>query len=151
MSAGRDPFRDRWEIRQLVEQYAGAVDRGDGDAAGDLFTADGELRMWLDPTLDEPTAIRRGRGEIAAAINGLRSTHLTQHVIANCVVDVDGDSAVGETRCTAHHVRTGDVEPRDEVLAITYVERLAYAGERWRFASRELRVQWTSIQQVESM
>lgn len=144
-------FRDQWEIRQLVERYAAAADRGDADGAAALFTDDGELAIWLDPARDEPTAIRRGTAEIADAIGGLRSTHATQHVIASNVVEVDGDRASGETRCMAHHVRTDADGARDEVLAIIYVEELTRVRGRWHFARRELHVQWTAIQQVESI
>jgi uncharacterized protein (TIGR02246 family) len=146
-----DVIREQWEIRDLIERYAQAVDRGDGKAAAALFAADGELEMWLDPAQDGSTAIRRGRAEIAAAIDGLRAFHVTQHAIASSVIDIDGNSAAGETRCVAHHVRTGEGQPRDEVLYITYVERVARADGHWRFTRRELRVEWTSIQQVESM
>jgi ketosteroid isomerase-like protein len=144
-----DDLAAQWEIRGVVERYANAVDRGDAAAAAALFTEAGELELWLDPTRDEPTATRCGREEISAAIEGLRAFHSTQHVIASSVIEIDGDAASGETRCTAHHVRTGDGKPHDEVLYITYVERLVHLDGRWRLARRELRVQWTSTQTVE--
>jgi ketosteroid isomerase-like protein len=144
-----DDLAGQWEIRGLVERYANAVDRGDAATAAALFIEAGELALWLDPTQDTPTATRRGHAEITEALGGLHTFDNTQHVIASSVIDIDGDVAVGETRCTAHHVRTGDGEPRDEVLYITYVERLVHVDGGWRFARRELRVQWTSTQTVE--
>jgi ketosteroid isomerase-like protein len=151
VSESLDPLGDQWEIRQLVERYAAAVDRGDGDAAAALFAAEADFEMWLEPGRDEPSAIRRGPAEVAAAINGLRGRYLTQHVIANSIADIDGDAATGETQCTAHHVRLGESGSRDEVMYLRYVEGFARIDGRWRFSHRELRVRWTAGHPVEAM
>ena len=37
---------DRLEIRSLVDRYARAADRVDGEAAGALFTENGVLRIF---------------------------------------------------------------------------------------------------------
>jgi ketosteroid isomerase-like protein len=146
-----DPLGDQWEIRQVIERYASAVDRGDGETAAALFTEDAEFEIWLDPTQDQPTSTRRGPAEITAAINGLRGNYLTQHVIANSVVDVDENRASGVTQCTAHHVKLGDAEPRDEVMHLMYDEKLARVDGHWRFSRRVLRARWTAVHPVESM
>lgn len=153
MTESLDPFGDQWEIRQVIERYASAVDRGDGAAAAALFTDDGEFEIWLDPTQDQPTSTRRGPAEITAAINGLRGNYLTQHVIASSVIDVnvDDDHANGITQCTAHHVKLGDAEPRDEVMHLSYDEQLARVEGHWRFTRRVLRARWTAVHPVESM
>jgi ketosteroid isomerase-like protein len=151
MTESLDPFGDQWEIRQVVERYAGAVDRGDGEAAAALFTDDGEFEIWLDPAGERPTSTRHGPGEIATAINGLQGGYLTQHVIASCVVDVDGETAVGHTQCTAHHVKLGTVEPLDEVMHLSYDESLTRVEGHWRFSRRVLRARWTCVLPVESV
>jgi uncharacterized protein (TIGR02246 family) len=148
MTESLDPSGDQWEIRQLVERYANAADRADGDAAAALFTDDGEFEVWLDPAGSEPHTMR-GRVEIAAAVGSVSAYRSTQHVIANSVVDIDGDRAHGETRCTAHHVETPDNGGHDRVLYIRYLDAFARVDGRWRFSRRELRVQWVSIQPVE--
>jgi ketosteroid isomerase-like protein len=148
-----DPVGDKWEIRLLIEAYASAVDRADGEAAAELFADDGELDMWLDPTRAEPTARRRGHDEIREALRQLEQFDATQHVIGNVWVDVevDGETASGETQCTAHHVKHGDANVTDTVLYMTYVDAFARVAGRWRFARRELRVRWTSLLPVESI
>jgi ketosteroid isomerase-like protein len=143
-----DSVVDQWEIRQLVERYANAADRADGEAAAALFNEDGEFEVWLDPAGGAPRAMR-GQAEIAAAVGRVSAYQFTQHVIANSVVDIDGDYADGETRCTAHHVETADNGGHDRVLYIRYVDEFARTRGRWRFSRRELRVQWVSIQPVE--
>jgi uncharacterized protein (TIGR02246 family) len=141
---------DRGEIRELVERYAGAADRGDGEAVAELFTEDGELVMWLDPGRPDPASHRRGQAEIAAAINKIRDYHATHHSIANSIVEISGDTAHAETRCDAHHLIGDAPNIRDHTLYIRYVDDLVVAEGRWRFARRELRVQWIAISDVET-
>jgi ketosteroid isomerase-like protein len=146
-----DPFGDQWEIRQVIERYANAVDRSDGESAAALFADDGVFEIWLEPGASAPTSTRRGPSEIATAINGLRGNYLTQHVIANSVVDVGEEVAHGQTQCTAHHVKLGDAEPHDDVMHLTYDESLARIEGHWRFTRRVLRARWTATRPVESL
>jgi ketosteroid isomerase-like protein len=141
-----DPSGDAWEIRQLVERYASAVDRVDGETAAALFAEDGVFEIWLDPAATEPTHTRRGPAEITAAVNHLTNYDATQHVIANSVADVDGDTAVGETQCAAHHLKDG----KDSVLFITYTDRFVRIEDQWRFAHRQLRTRWGVVSPVEA-
>jgi uncharacterized protein (TIGR02246 family) len=142
---------DQWEIRQLVERYANAADHADGEAAAALFTDDGELEVWLDPAAEAPSSRRRGRPEIAAAISWVSRYRATQHVISNSVADINGDVASGSTHCTAHHVEPEGSGGHDRVLFIRYVDAFVRTHEGWRFARRDLRVQWISKQPVESI
>lgn len=151
MTESLDPFGDQWEIRQVIERYASAVDRSDGEAAAALFAEDGVFEIWLEPGASAPTSTRQGPAEIATAINGLRGNYLTQHVIANSVVDVSEETAQGQTQCTAHHVKLGEADPRDEVMHLAYDESLARIEGHWRFTRRVLRVRWTAVHQVEAL
>jgi ketosteroid isomerase-like protein len=143
-----DPAGDRWEIRQLVERYAAAADNADGAAAAAVFADDGELIVWLDPRGSEPTGTRRGRAEIAAAVDSLRRYRATHHAIASSVVDFAGGQgdprAVGVTRCTAHHLSEESGGWRDHQLVIRYDDEFARIDGRWRIVRRELRVQWAN-------
>jgi uncharacterized protein (TIGR02246 family) len=146
-----DPSGDGWEIRQLIERYANGADRADGEAVASLFAEDGELVIWLDPQNAQPTSTRKGHADIAEAIGRLDEYRATQHVISNSAVDIGGDRATGDTRCTAHHVRDQDHGPQDHILFIRYVDEFVRIEGRWRIARRELRVQWVSTRHVESM
>jgi ketosteroid isomerase-like protein len=144
------PSADQREIRQLVEQYAAAADRADGPALAALFTVDGELELWMDPTRDEPTGVRRGHAELTKAINGMGQYLATHHTIASSVVTVGGDRAEGQTRCVGHHIER-EPEVRDRVLYINYDEQFARVDGRWRFTRRKVHVQWVAIQPVASI
>ncbi|MBV9870281.1 MAG: nuclear transport factor 2 family protein [Frankiaceae bacterium] len=153
MTVSLDPWGDQWEIRQLIERYANGADRADGEAVAELFADDAELVVWLDPRDAKPTSTRRGPAEIATAISWMERYHATQHVISNSVVDIDGDTARGDTRCTAHHVQDQDNDqgPEDRILFIRYSDDFVRVDGSWRFSRRELRVQWISTRRVEAM
>jgi uncharacterized protein (TIGR02246 family) len=141
---------DHWEIRQVVERYCNAADRGDGDAVAQLFAEDGEFVMWLDPNLTEPTSHRRGREEIASAINRIRDYSHTHHSIANCVATIYADRATCETRCDAHHLIGEPPNVRDYTLYLRYDDQYVRVDGRWLLSRRELHVNWISITPVES-
>lgn len=139
---------DRLAIRQLVDDYARAVDQPDGERAAALFVPDGVLRIFERGT-PEPVRERVGRSDIATAMNGLTRYDTTMHVVANHYADIDGDTATGETYCLAHHVR--DVEgqgPMDYVMAIRYLDAYRRSDEGWRLATRELQVEFTEDRPV---
>jgi ketosteroid isomerase-like protein len=132
---------DEHDIRRLVDAYALAADRADGDALAALFTHDGELLVFADPASPEPTGIRRGHDEIAAAISSLARYRATLHVVASHLADVDGDRALAEGRCIAHHVTAAADGLRDRVLFIRYVDTFERSDAGWRFRRREVRVE----------
>jgi uncharacterized protein (TIGR02246 family) len=140
---------DQWELRLLVEHYCAAADRADGEAAAELFTEDGEFLMWLDPDLEDPTSHRRGRSEIAAAINRIRDYGATHHSIANSAVEVIDDRATGVTRCDAHHLIGAPPNIRDYTVYLRYVDAFERVDSRWLISHRELRVNWINTTPVE--
>ena len=139
---------DRLAIRQLVDDYARAADRVDGEAAAGLFAPDGVLRIFNRGT-DEPVRERAGREAIATAFAGLSRYEVTLHVVANHYVEIGVDTGTGETYCLAHHIHTGDDGARlDYVMAIRYLDRYVRLDEGWRLERRELQVEFTEDRPV---
>ncbi|HVY10535.1 MAG TPA: nuclear transport factor 2 family protein [Mycobacteriales bacterium] len=141
---------DSWEVRQLVERYASAADRGDGATVASLFTEDGEFVMWLDPESPDPTSHRRGRSEITASIDRIRDYSHTHHTIGSHYAEIAGDRATGETRCEAHHLVGAPPNVRDHVMFAYYLDEFVKESGRWLFKRRELRINWISILSVEN-
>ncbi len=144
---------DRLALRDLVDGYAFAVDGDDPGSAAQLFTPDGELRIFHRGAA-EPVRERIGRDAIATAMAGLDRYETTLHVVANHRVDIDGGAAIGETYCLAHHIR--DVEGPDGVMArfdyvmhIRYLDRFVRTDEGWRIARRHLQVEFTEDRPVD--
>jgi uncharacterized protein (TIGR02246 family) len=130
---------DRAILRNVVESYASLADAGEPERLAGLFTPDARLIVALTPGA-EPTAVRNGRSEIAAAMAGLSRYWSTTHVIANVTFDISGDLATGQVGCIAHHIEGMEGERRDRVLYIRYVDAYSKAEGTWRIASREVRV-----------
>lgn len=126
-------------LRNLVESYAGFADAGEPERVAGLFTPDATLVVALTPGA-EPTAVRRGRTEIAAAMAGLSRYWATSHIVGNVLADLNGDRATGQVGCVAHHIEGLEGQRRDRVLYIRYRDEYARAEGGWRFTSREVRV-----------
>lgn len=142
VAPGADELADRVELRALVEAYAVAADRRDSDAFAALFTEDATLATY-DASGSQRSRYT-GRSEIASIPDRLRTYDLTVHIVSTVDLHVDGADATGEAYCDAHHVRGTD----DRLLVIRYVDRYC-RDDRWRFASREVRVLWTETRTIE--
>ena len=86
-----DPIRlltDRVAIRDLLTRYATAVDRRDWDLYRSVFTTDAEIDYTsaggIAGTVDEI---------VAFLDEGLSGFEMTQHLVANLDVDLQGDTA----------------------------------------------------------
>jgi ketosteroid isomerase-like protein len=140
---------ERRELHELVERYAQAVDRADGAAVAELFADDGVLALWMTPGSDEQTGEMTGHDQVASVGNSLRKYVATHHTISSHTSTVDGLHAHGETLCTAHHVEELDGQRQDRVLYLRYFDTFTRTSDGWRFARRELHVQWQSTLPVD--
>ncbi len=134
---------DRAQLRELVDAYARCADRIDNDGLAELFAPDGVLRV-CERGNPEPVRQRVGRAEISEAIKGLTRYDVTMHLVGNHYVEIDGDTATGETYCRASHITTHDDGSRtNHVMNIRYLDQFVRLAEGWRIATRELQVEWT--------
>jgi uncharacterized protein (TIGR02246 family) len=138
-AAALQELLDRAVLRNLVEGYASFADAGEPERVAGLFTKDAKLIVSLTPGAD-PTEIRKGRGEIAAAMAALSRYWSTTHVIANFQVEISGQSAAGQVGCIAHHIEGLEGQRRDRVLYIRYTDAYVRAEGSWRISQREVKV-----------
>jgi hypothetical protein len=148
ISASPHRVADRLALRELADAYARHVDRGEAEAVAALFTSDGRLVSRLGPKPDS-AVMRCGRREIAAALTaGLERYEATTHIVGGQVVtfngdgDGDGDGATGQTVALAHHVYQAEGGRRLLVMAVRYADTFALGATGWRFAQRELTLDW---------
>ncbi len=142
---------DEDALRLLSTAYASAVDDLDGDRLADLFVSDGEL-VVPDLTGDlRPTITRAGHEALRRVPGGLRRYARTFHQVSDHRFALDGDVATGAVRCVAHHVTApdgaddaagGGGSGTDVVWFIGYVDEYRRTPSGWRFARRELHLQW---------
>ncbi len=141
---------DRTALRDLVDAYAFHVDRGDAEAVASLFTADGRLVSRLHKQAAEAPIVRVGPQEIAGAlVAGLDRYIGTTHVVGGQVVDIDGDTATGNTVCLAHHVYEAAGGRRMLVMAVRYADTYARQAGGWFFAERQLGLDWREDRPLE--
>ncbi len=139
-----DRLADRLALRALVDAYASGVDGRDVAGVTGLFATDGRLVAHFSRRPDAPPTVRQGKAEIETALDeGLRPYQATTHVVGGQVVTFDtADRAHGETTCLAHHLYEHDGVPRLYVIAVRYHDLYVREEGEWRFAQRELRLDW---------
>jgi hypothetical protein len=133
---------DRLELMDLMARYSHAVDTRAWDDFDVIFTP--------DATIDY-TAFGGPRGSLAEIKDYLSSTLSafpgSQHLIANPLLAIDGDSATGRTMCFNPMVVArpeGDPgEPRVFFCGLWYLDRFVRTPDGWRIAERSEEKSWT--------
>jgi hypothetical protein len=131
---------DALALRELVERYAFGCDHRDEALLRTVF-ADGSVMYIHRP---EGISTMQMLDDIARIPTGLARYDKTFHLIGNHRVNVDGDTATGETYCIAHHVKGTD----DYVMTIRYEDQYLRTADGWRVQQRDLRLLWTSNETV---
>jgi uncharacterized protein (TIGR02246 family) len=122
-------LEDLEEIRRLFQEYRRALDERDFDAYTSLFTEDGVFVTH--------TRSYRGHSEIREMLSQLPGGGRSIHLVANPVVDLDGDRATAEV--TWAFIAPGaDDTPVLRMLG-RYRDELRREGGTWRFARRDAR------------
>lgn len=127
------------ELRRCSELYALGADRRDRA----LWTS----VMTDDCVLEGPGFSHSGRDAILGLLDVLgQMFKLTQHRVFQVVAQIDGDSASGETYCSAEHV----LKDGDQLLvwAIRYQDQWRREDGQWRFARRTLVVDWEEVRPI---
>jgi ketosteroid isomerase-like protein len=139
----------RWTaIHELVHRYAVLVDERDLDGAARLFVDDAELVLPTPPRTLTPVRELRGRAEIRAGLDALNDTLATRHGVLAVAVNPAGDS--GTVTAVAHHLLVRDTGLVDLVWHLRYRDRYRRTGGGWRFARRELWLDWIESRRVET-
>ncbi len=131
-----DHTADLLALRYLVERYAKGCDTRDAALLATVFADGATVTVhWTD----RPPSTMRMPEHLDRIPTGLGRYERTMHFVGNHRAEVDGDEAVGETYCLAHHVLDGN----DHVMAIRYQDAYRRTADGWRLVSRELLVDWT--------
>lgn len=134
---------DRLAIRQLVDAYAHCADRRDAEGQKALFTQDTRFVVYMDGQDSEPTYALDGREALTPVFDDLNRYEATMHFNGQSTIALDGDRATGESYCIAHHVFTDDGGRKLMVAWLRYGDTFVSVDGAWRFAERNLYVDWT--------
>jgi 3-phenylpropionate/cinnamic acid dioxygenase small subunit len=132
----RDPreIADLLEIQQVLYRYARALDERDFDLLHEVFTPDATIHY------DVPGGVRMGFRETVEWLRGaLQIFAVTQHVMSNPLIELDGDRARSTTYLTASHVQVRlDGTEVCVVQGGIYRDLHVRTGLGWRIAERTL-------------
>jgi SnoaL-like domain len=134
---------DRLAIRELVDTYARCADRRDASGQKSLFTEDTHFVVYMDGQGSEPTYALDGREALTPVFDDLNRYEATMHFNGQSGVTFEGERATGESYCIAHHLFTEDDERKLMVAWLRYGDTFAKVDGTWRFAERNLYVDWT--------
>jgi ketosteroid isomerase-like protein len=128
---------DEHEIVKVVLRYCRALDTKDWQLLDDVFMVDATADLAAPSPLVGIEAIR---ARIRAALENLG---LSQHLVGNHEVSVDGDTAVHRCYLQAQHVRRAASGGPNYIVAGRYEDRLVRTERGWRIVHRTLVVMWT--------
>lgn len=139
-----EQFEAEQAYRHIASVYARAMDRNEPDLLNDILTSDvvlqgkGFTQQGLDEVRQSPAMLRQ-------------MFLLTQHVVHNQTLTLEGDTATGETYCTASHILHPEAGAQGHtayVWAIRYQDTLRREGSTWRLARRALVIDWSEYRPV---
>jgi len=127
----RSDVDDERAIRRLMTRYCHLVDDAAFEELAALWTDDAELALRGETST--------GPAAIVAVIAGRQTPELRGlHVIANVIVDVDGNG--NTARAVSDFVfmrREGGPDPVVKFIG-RYIDRFAHTPEGWKFRRRDI-------------
>lgn len=131
--------RDREEVVEVLRRYAAAIDARDRETVRGLFTPDAVLDYR---TTDGP---RGSRDEVVDwLLDALAGVTLTQHLLTNHHVELDGDRATATTLMLNPLVLATATDDEATVLLFggRYEDELVRTDDGWRISGRVHVVDW---------
>lgn len=128
-------LRDRAAIIDVTIRYAWALDSRSWDDLDTVFLPDATAFMTEDLV---------GREAIKARVRrALEPLDLSQHIIANHQIVIEGDRASCRCYLQAQHVREAAGRSPNFIVAGRYEDQLVRTADGWRIAHRNLVIMWT--------
>jgi hypothetical protein len=129
---------DREKIRDCITRLARGEDRRDADMLKACY--------WPDSAFDYGMYQGEFADYLAWVVPGAEAITNTQHVIAQCLVKLAGDTAQAETHVISYHrVMMGEGEAageRDTVIGGRYLDKFEKRGSEWRIKHRTMLYDW---------
>ena len=146
------------EMKALSTEYGAAADDRDGERFAGLFVVDGDLVVPDYPADLRPVITRSGHDSLRQVPDRLRIYARTFHQVSNHRYVLDGATATGTVLCVAHHASVADGPDggtdgdggggTDTVWFIRYHDNYRLTDAGWRFARRELHLQWVEVRAI---
>lgn len=125
---------ERDKIRDCVVRLA----RGEDRRNAALITA----CYWPDSITDYGVFVGSFSEYLAWVVPGSPAIPVTQHVLGQSLIDLQGDKASVETHVTSYHRIDMGTEHRDTVIGGRYLDRIEKRNGEWRIAQRTMLYDW---------
>ena len=143
VSVSPEETADRLAIRELVEAYAYYADRRDAKGQMNLFTTDTHFVVYMNAKDPKPSQELHSREELAPVFADLNQYAATMHFVGqSTIVTLNGDRALGQAYCIAHHLTVDGEKRRLMIAYLRYVDTFRKIEGAWLFAERLLYVDW---------
>ena len=124
---------DRLAILDILAGHSRGLDRLDLDLLRAVYWEDAQVDYGFFKGLAHEFA-----GLVVGALSG--GYELTQHVLGNSLVDLDGDAARVETLVTAWHLEPG--AEREMMSTGRYLDKLEKRAGTWKLSHRLVLIDW---------
>jgi len=129
-------FLNHARIRDCIARLARGEDRRDPEVI--------RACCWPDSITDYGVFVGNFNEYLAWVVPGSPSLPVTQHVLGQSVIDLDGDTALCETHVISYHrIIMGDNQHRDAIIGGRYLDRLEQRAGAWRIAHRTMLYDWS--------
>ncbi len=132
MTMSLQEVSDRFEVQDLLADYAHAIDQKDWDALDDIFAEDAFIDYSvMGGAKGSLPVIKKFLSEAMAIFP------YTQHLVANMQIRLDGDEGTGRIMC--HNPQVMDVGGGNRhvfVLGLWYVDKYVRTPKGWRIKER---------------
>jgi hypothetical protein len=134
-----EQMADRFEIEDLIVDYADIIDTGEIDRLDNIFTLDAHIDYSaMGGAVGAYPEVKDFLKKALAAFKN------TQHLISNFQIKLDGDRATGKIMCfNPMEFNTGD-RPAIPVfiLGLWYIDEYVRTPQGWRIAKRSEQKSW---------
>lgn len=134
MDAELRHFIDKAQITECVARVARGEDRRDAD----LIRAS----WWPDATYDYGVQNGPFAEYLAWVVPGADAITNTQHVLGQCHIELDGDSAKAESHVISYHRVNMGAGDQDTCIGGRYCDSFERRDGEWRIARRVMLYDW---------
>jgi hypothetical protein len=125
---------EREKIRDCIVRLA----RGEDRRNADLISAS----YWPDSTSDYGVFVGSFDKYLAWVVPGSPAIAVTQHVLGQTLIELQGDAASAETHVTSYHRINMGEEERDTVIGGRYLDKFEKRRGEWRISHRLMLYDW---------
>jgi hypothetical protein len=127
-------FLEREKIRDCIARLARGEDRRDAELIRGSY--------WPDSITDYGVFSGTFDQYLAWVVPGSPAIPVTQHVLGQSIIDLQGDAARVETHVMSYHRVNMGTEERDTIIGGRYLDRLENRRSEWRIAQRTMLYDW---------